>query len=197
MFQFGYGLRVKSSADLLAVDGLANAFHALKLVDDGHKFSSVFTIYTNGNESLAEEISKQIEKPGTHMDIRKISQTNPGSVKREVLPEFKTGDQAFDGFLVHRPLTKMSKSLSNQLGLEYGATVEIKVSLPFNQTSVPLVYAAGDCATMMKIIPSALAMGAYAGCGIARDLPKHKTDHSSKDYLSGTIQDHFSIDALS
>ena len=33
----------------------------------------------------------------------------------------------------------------------------------------------GNCASMMKIIPNAIRMGAYAGAGIARELSKRVT----------------------
>ena len=57
-----------------------------------------------------------------------------------------------------------------QLGLELGPQGEIKVTPPFNQTSVPGVFAAGDVATPMRSAIMAISMGATAGVGLVKEL---------------------------
>lgn len=188
MFQFGYEQRSAHSAGLLAIDSLANPLHAPKLADDAHKFTNVITIYTNANAALATELSQTLQYPGILVDDREIaclvapasSSSSPPSSSSEITIEFANGEIMTESFLVHRPLTKLDHTLSDQLGLDYGMVGEIKTSPPFCQTSVDGVFAAGDCASMMKIIPNAISMGAYAGAGIARELPKRVTGAMSR-----------------
>ena len=175
MFQFGFELRGSHSAGLLAIDSFAKAGPALKIADDAHKFTDYMTIYTNSNPALALEISQGKEVDEVKVDDRKIKKLSQDVERQTVIIDFEDGSQAKQTFLVHRPLTKLDCPLAEQLGLELSPMGDIKVFPPFNQTSVPLIYAAGDCASPMKIIPNAVAMGAYAGAGLARDLPKRVT----------------------
>lgn len=171
MFQFGYEQRGASSAGLLALGSLANALHATKLADDANKFCETLTIYTNSIPNLAAEISKALETSDIQIDDRKVVRLVRGSTGSEMTIEFDSGEKKTEGFLVHRPLTCLDRNLAEQLKLDLGPTGEIHVTPPFCQTSVPGVFAAGDCASPMKIIPNAIAMGAYAGAGVARELP--------------------------
>ena len=183
MFQFGYEQRSTSSAGLLAIDSLANAVHAPKLADDAHKFTDSITIYTNANAALAAEISQSLQSPDIRVDDRQIvrltkssreTESSP-SMNSEMVVEFANGEKAFESFLVHRPSTEVNHTLSDQLGLNYVSGGQIEIAPPFCKTSVEGVFAAGDCASMMKIIPNAISMGAYAGVGMARELPKRVT----------------------
>lgn len=173
MWQFGYELRGALSAGLLAVDGLAHPAHAAMLAYDGFKFANSMTIYTNGNKELAEQISAAISTPGMSVDDRKIACLTEGPGGKVVV-EFADGATQEQTFLVHRPRNEVDRSLAEQLGLAWSSTGHIDTSPPFCKTSVPGVYAAGDCATMMRIIPNAITMGAYAGCGLCRELPKNE-----------------------
>ncbi|KAI0468895.1 thioredoxin reductase [Xylaria cf. heliscus] len=175
MFQFGFERRGVSSAGLLAVDSLASVFAASTLADDGHKFTDNFTIYTNLNPSLATDLRAQVTAYGIAVDDRKINKLSSEDGKEGITIEFEDGSSCFEGFLVHRPSTTCASPLVQQLGLETTPMSGIKTSMPFCQTNVPGVFAAGDCASMMQIIPHAVAMGAYAGCGIARELPRRVT----------------------
>lgn len=69
-------------------------------------------------------------------------------------------------------MTKLNRKLSDQLELKYVPDDYIKTVPPFCQTSVEGVYATENCASMMKIIPNAISMDAYAGAGLARELPR-------------------------
>lgn len=171
MFQFGFELRGCHSAGLLAIDGLANTLHATILAHDGHKFSDTMTIYTNGNTALSEEISAGLKTPGMSVDNREIARLTRGEGS-SITIEFKDGSQKTEDFIVHRPLTKLDRKFADQLGLNISKMGDIEVMPPFCKTNVAGVYAAGDCATPMKTISNAMTMGAYAGCGLARELPK-------------------------
>jgi pyruvate/2-oxoglutarate dehydrogenase complex dihydrolipoamide dehydrogenase (E3) component len=171
MFQFGFEQKGCESAGLLAVEGLANVFHSTMLADDGNKFADTMTIYTDSNASLASEITTALQTPDIVVDDRKIKALTQGVVGSEVIIMFEDGTEKREAFLVHRPNTELDMTLVDQLGLQVSDRGDIEVAAPFCQTNVPGVYAAGDCSTPAKIIPSAIASGAYAACGIARELP--------------------------
>ena len=46
----------------------------------------------------------------------------------------------------------------------------IKTSQPFYETTVPGVFAVGDCASHMPVIVNAMAMGAFAASGLVAQL---------------------------
>ncbi|KAI1322271.1 thioredoxin reductase [Xylariaceae sp. FL0255] len=178
MFQFGFERRGVASAGLLAVDDLASVFAASTLADDGHRFTDDFTIYTDGNPSLAAELKDQVSDHGIHVEVKKIAGLRSEPSKDGVMIDFEDGSSRWQGFLVHRPGSDCTSDIVQQLGLETAPLAGVKVSMPFCQTNVPGVFAAGDCASMMRIIPHAVAMGAYAGCGIARELPRRDTGNA-------------------
>jgi thioredoxin reductase len=178
MFQFGFEHRGVEHAGLLAVDGLANVFHASMLADDGNKFASKITIYTNSNPALKDELSKAIQTADITLDDRKIVALSEGPNGAEVKIDFGDGSSAIEGFIIHRPDTELDRTLVDQLGLQISDRGDIVTMPPFCQTDVPGVYAAGDCASPAKIIPNALSMGAYAGCGISRELPRRVTGNA-------------------
>ena len=191
MFQFGYEQRGLRSAGLLALDGLANPVPAASLADDALKFTDTVTIYTNSNPTLAAQISDSLQTSDILVDDRKIlrlskpeasatSSFSPSSTSTGIAIEFVNGGMTVEGFLVHRPITVLNRSIPEELGLEYGSIGEVRTLPPFCKTSLEGVYAAGDCASMMKIIPNAINMGAYAGAGIARELPKRITQSASR-----------------
>ena len=52
----------------------------------------------------------------------------------------------------------------------------IKTSQPFYETSMPGVFAVGDCATIMPAVVNALAMGAFAAGGLVAQLGAEPTE---------------------
>jgi thioredoxin reductase len=75
------------------------------------------------------------------------------------------------GFLVHKPKTVLaSQTLAEQLGLELTPSGDLKVAQPIPLTSVPGVYAAGDCSTFMKMVTNALASGIAVAAGVSMQL---------------------------
>lgn len=179
MFQFGYERRGVLSAGLLAVDTLAHPLVASALADDGHKFTDKFTIYTNANQQLSEELRENVGPHGIYVDDRRIRKLSSHESKEGINIDFDHGPGVLEGFLVHRPSTSCVSPLVKELGLVTTPTGIIEVTQPFCQTSVSGIFAAGDCASMMQSIPYAIAMGAHAGCGIARELPRRVTGNKS------------------
>lgn len=73
-------------------------------------------------------------------------------------------------FKTHHPLIEMNGPFVEQLGLETGPQGEIKVNAPYNETSVHGVFAAGDAASQVRVIPNAIYGGSLAGSGLTAQL---------------------------
>jgi len=150
------------------------------LADDGNKFASIVTIYFScGNPDLASDLNAAIQTPDIVVDDRKIVSLSPGTDSpTHVVLTFDDGTTCTEGFIIHRPETKLDLKFVKQLGIEVSERGDIVTSPPFCQTTVPGIYAAGDCASPAKVIPNAISMGAYARCGLARELPRRITGNS-------------------
>lgn len=171
MFCFGYEHQGSRTAGVLAVGTLAHPGHAITNAQDAHKFVESVTIYTNGDSSLAEELAVKVPE-GIHVENRRIKRLVKGTDDRGICIEFDEGEQILLAFVVHKPDLSVDRTLSDQLGVECIPGMGIKVTPPFNRTSVEGVYAAGDCCSPLRMIPNAMSMGSFAGCGIARELPR-------------------------
>ena len=73
--------------------------------------------------------------------------------------------------------------LISQLGLELNPVGDIKVYTPFQETNVPGVFAAGDCASLLKHIPGSVADGAHAGGGIHRQLAVEDSERCLQEQI--------------
>ncbi|KAL5364127.1 FAD/NAD(P)-binding domain-containing protein [Aspergillus floccosus] len=174
MYQFGYEQRGSSSAGILVVDKLAGLLpQVLKLAGDTHKFARSVVLYTNGNRAAAEELEALVQKANLPFVVEgeRIARLVKLPTDAAVEVELEDGSRRTEGFLVHQPWTKLRGSLPIQLGLETTPMGDIKVQHPFPLTSVPGVYAAGDCASPFKNASMAIASGVCAGNGVARELP--------------------------
>ena len=192
MFTFGYERRGMSpSAGVLAIEALGNPIHATMLAEDALKFTKTVTIYTNTNDTLANALSPELYARGILVDNRKIVALRadaPGSSSSNILIEFENGETKTEGFLTHRPQVVVERRLAEQLGLEFGSMGEIRVHPPFFRTSMPKVYAAGDCASPLRCISNAVFMGACVAAGIARELPKTEArDRTTVNWLPHDI----------
>ena len=174
MFQFGYEQRGAPSAGLLALDGLANPLHSVKLAGDAHKFVDTVTIYTNANADLAAENLSLATN--TRHPCRQPRNLPPGACSRSFQNVLVLGNQYR---IRHRgnsnrilpgppPLDETETHATRAVGpgvRRRGRDQDVATVLPDE-------CGRGACASMMKIIPNAISMGAYAGVGMARELPK-------------------------
>lgn len=183
LFTFGWEHRGSSSAGILASGFAGIPFHASILIDDARKFAEKITIYTHGNQKLAEDIRDAARDNATLYDARKIIRME--KLPDGVLIEFEDGEIKEEAFIVHQPSTRVNPAFVEQLDLKLNERGDIITKMPFHQTNVPGVYAAGDCASPFKIIANAMLMGANAGAGLARELSVRVTGHPI-DRLSST-----------
>ncbi|RWA08684.1 hypothetical protein EKO27_g6428 [Xylaria grammica] len=180
LFTRGLEFKGSPSAGLLAM-GLAGApHHAAMLVEDAQKFAGTVTIYTNGDAQLGGGIRKALLERGEEnpiIDNRKIIRLlrDPAGVSITIVLE--DGEMTTESFLVHQPDTRANSEIVKQLGLKTNERNDIVTKMPFYQTSVAGIFAAGDCASPFKMIPNAIFQGSNAGAGIARELPRRVTNN--------------------
>lgn len=79
---------------------------------------------------------------------------------------------------VGHPNIESNGPFVDQLGLETGPQGEIKVSSPFNETSVHGVFAAGDVASQLRVVPNAIYGGSLVGAGLVAQLLAEKAQTS-------------------
>lgn len=101
----------------------------------------------------------------------KIARFERGSNhKSEVLIVFVNGETVQEGFIAHQPLSQAKGPFAEQLGLSLTPTGDIATTPPFGETTVPGVFAVGDCATQLKAVSQAVAMGTMAAGGLVFQL---------------------------
>jgi gliotoxin/aspirochlorine biosynthesis thioredoxin reductase len=142
------------------------------------RLATKVTIYTNGDSATTSSIESAMSqlKPESKsqknisINAKKIAKLVKLDEGAEVEVIMKDGDKIVEGFLVHKPVGKLNGDWVQQLGLETTEQGTIKVNFPFNETSVPGVFAAGDCGTMMQAVASAISMGGAVAAGVAAQL---------------------------
>lgn len=152
------------------------------LVEDAQKFAEVVSIYTNGNEQLGEDIRKVLIERGEpegdiRVDNRKITRLARDPESSGIIVHLDDGETKTESFLVHQAHTRPNQDIVRQLDLETNERSDIVTKMPFYQTNVSGVFAAGDCASPFKMIVSNIFQGSNAGAGIARELPLRVTGH--------------------
>lgn len=191
LFTRGFEFRGSASAGVIAADLASSPPHAVILGEDASKFALDVTIYTNGDVELAKEISAILAEKGTSnvpVDSRKISNITGELAGKNITLHFSDGSSRTESFIVHQPSTKVSSVLVSQLELEINARGDIVTRMPFYQTNVAGVFAAGDSASPFKMIPNAIFQGSNAGAGIARELPRSLTGNKvNRLHLQETV----------
>ena len=136
------------SSGMLAQGDVSNVLVALHFARQALRLSDQVTIYTNGNEKLADELTEALKAAPAPMtvDSRTIAKLVKAPERTQVTLQFTDGTSKTEGFLAHKPSTKLRGDLAQQLGLDLTPMGTIVVSPPFNQTSLKGVFAAGDCA---------------------------------------------------
>ena len=139
---------------------------ALHVARQAAALSNKVTIYTNGAEEVAKDISAGFGATAVMaVDPRKIVRLEKQPTKAAVRLIFEDGSEKVEGFLAHTPQTKPRGPFVEQLGLEQTPSADIKAGPPFFETSVKGVFAAGDSCGMMKNVPNAVFSGSLAGMG--------------------------------
>lgn len=154
------------------------------------RLTSNVTIYTNGAKDLDRQIVASLDNDGDvgiKVDERPITRLEKGPSESKVIVHFANGSSILEGFLVrsrfsfdetpsliefqvHKPKTKINGPFASQLSLELTEQGDIKTTQPFSESSVSGVFAVGDCATPLKAVAQAVAMGSFGAGGLVGQL---------------------------
>ena len=172
LFCHGYEERGHPRAGLLAVEMMANKQFALGVACMAKSLAGSVTMFTHGNDELARELQQDADKHNLKIDTRRIFQFEKVSEDSATLKvHFDDGSPTEElGFLAHTPRTRLATPWAEQLGLETTETGEYRTTPPFQTTSVPGVFAAGDCGSPMKAVPLGLSAGMLAAAGCAHQI---------------------------
>ncbi|TRX98374.1 hypothetical protein FHL15_001019 [Xylaria flabelliformis] len=174
LFCHGYEERGAASAGLIASGLLGNAMLAPPVSRMANRFASNINVYTNGNEALGAEIRALLKSARKfHIENRKIKGlAKDTDVQGEagVLVTLEDGTVNREGFITHAPDFELNGPFAKDLGVEIASQGHINTLPPFFNTNVPGVFAAGDCATLMKSVPTATMMGSFVAAGLAHAL---------------------------
>ncbi|KAI0860752.1 FAD/NAD(P)-binding domain-containing protein [Xylaria cubensis] len=174
LFCHGYEERGAASAGLIASGLLGNAMFAPPVSRMANRFASNVNVYTNGNEALGAEIRALLKSAKKfHIENRKIKGlAKDTDVQGEagVFVTLEDGTVNREGFIAHAPDFELNGPFAKDLGVEIAPQGHINTLPPFFNTNVPGVFAAGDCATLMKSVPTATMMGSFVAAGLAHAL---------------------------
>ncbi|KAJ3555519.1 hypothetical protein NPX13_g10338 [Xylaria arbuscula] len=106
----------------------------------------------------------------TRLLIRSVAKDPDVQGEAGVLVTLEDGTVNKEGFLAHVPDFELNGSFVKELGVELAAQGHIHTLPPFFNTTVPGVYAAGDCATVFRTVPNAMMMGSFVAAGLAHSL---------------------------
>ncbi|KAI0143691.1 FAD/NAD(P)-binding domain-containing protein [Xylariaceae sp. FL1272] len=156
-----------ATAGILAQGDVGAVVPALHFARQALRMAKHVTIYTNGNETLANDLSAALETAPAPITVNptKIARFVKDEQGARVTVHLDGGKTITEGFIAHKPSAKLRGDLAEQLGLEITPKQTIQVNPPFNQTSLKGVFAAGDCSNPMHTVTSALYTGTCVGGG--------------------------------
>lgn len=168
---------------------------ALHMARMARRMTPKVTIYTHGAKDLAQDIvAAAVHDDNIKVDSRSIKVLEKGAHGTSVIVHLDSGEEANEGFLVgfassflehhsqvldcqsliaiqvHKPKSEVNGPFARQLGLELTEAGDIKTFGMFHESSVPGVFAVGDCGTPMKAVSSAIAMGSFGAGGLVAQL---------------------------
>ncbi|KAI1081673.1 FAD/NAD(P)-binding domain-containing protein [Whalleya microplaca] len=174
LFCHGYEERGASSAGVLALGLMASPAFAPAVSRMAARLAGSVTVYTNGDAALGAQLRAALKSTSKfRVENRKVSKlAKDPAVEGEagLLVTLEDGTVLREGFLAHVPNFELNGPFAKELGVELTPQGHIDAQPPFFSTSVPGVYAAGDCATMMKAVPVATMMGSSVAAGLAHAL---------------------------
>ncbi|KAB8238036.1 thioredoxin reductase gliT [Aspergillus alliaceus] len=170
LFCHGYEERGCASAGVLAIGDIANPAPAMHVARMAKRFAGTVTLYTDGVEDVTKDLENATQGTGFKVDKRKISKLVKGQDGSEVQLKFHDGTQTTEGFLTHKPKTEINGPFATQLRLRLTSDGDLETTAPFYSTSIPGVFAAGDCAAPFKVVTMAMSSGVVVAGGLAGQL---------------------------
>lgn len=168
LFCHGFEERGAKRAGVLASGLLTASSMILHMARMAANLAEHVTIYCHGNEELTAKFEKDLETKDVTVEPRKVTAVEKSGDGLRVY--FEDGGFAEERFLANAPSIRLNGSFHEQLGLGVEPIGFIKAEPPFNETAIPGVFVAGDCGTMLKAVPQAIAMGSLAAGGLVAQL---------------------------
>lgn len=173
LFCDGWEEKGAPSSGVLAVGDASDIVVCLHVARQALRMTKQVTLYTHGNTGFTDELTKALEAAPAPMiiDSRKIVKMVKMPERAQVNLHFEDGTTKTEAFIAHKSHVKLRGTLPEQLGVEVLAKEgTIKVSPPFNQTSVKGVFAAGDCVSVIHNVTTAIQSGVAAGGGASLQI---------------------------
>ena len=159
-----HGYEVRNEATGILADGDA-ALHLTPMVNN---LTRQLIIFTNGEATFSEEQHQKLERHGIKViekEVEKIEHIN-GQLKHLIFKD--SSSSPLKALYARVPFVQHS-IIPEMLGCELTEFGLLKTDA-FQQTSIPGVFAAGDCATLMRSVASAVATGNLAGAMANKQL---------------------------
>ncbi|KAI0841362.1 thioredoxin reductase glit [Hypoxylon sp. FL0890] len=181
LFCHGFEERGASSAGVLAMGpmlggagGPSAPLMAPVIARMAGRLADHVTVYTDGNKELGALIRETLKSPPKfHVENRRVvclSKDPQVEGDAGVIVTLEDGTTNREMFLAHAPAVELNGPFAADLGVALAPQGNVDAQPPFYTTSVPGVYAAGDCATFMKAVPMATMMGSCVAAGLAHVL---------------------------
>jgi hypothetical protein len=119
---------------MLAEGNTGAVVPALHFARQALRMAEQVTLYANGNEKLASELTSALKAASAPMqvDSRKIAKRVIALDHAQINLQFEDVAGTTEAFLAHEPKTKLRGNLAQQLGLEMTPMNTIKLNPPFN-----------------------------------------------------------------
>nr|WP_294927084.1 NAD(P)/FAD-dependent oxidoreductase [uncultured Flavobacterium sp.] len=159
-----HGYEVKTEKTAIIANG-EMGFEYAKLISN---WTKDLTLLTNGKSTLTPEqtaILKKHEIKIIEDEIESLEHTN-GYVQQII---FKKQSKLIVKAIYFRPPFKQHCPIAESLGCELTEHGLIKVDM-MQKTTIPGVYASGDCVIQARSVAMAVSSGSFAGASINREL---------------------------
>ncbi|CZT16506.1 related to thioredoxin reductase [Ramularia collo-cygni] len=170
LFCHGFEEKGATNAGVLAAGLINQPSMILHMARMATNLVKDVTVYCDGDQEVATTMQEAFKGKPLTIEGKKIVKLEKGATDEDVTVHLEGGEVRKERFLVSVPTTMNNGSFVKDLNLETEPFGFIKVTPPFNETSVPGVFAIGDCATMMKAAPNAINMGSFGAAGAVAKL---------------------------
>lgn len=159
-----HGYEVRSQSTGIIANG-EMGYEFIKLISN---WTEDLTLFTNGPVTLDELSKQKLASRNINIIDKEIEELvhHNGIVKHI---SFKDGSKQKIEAIYARCTTQQNTAIAADLHCDYTQDGYITVN-NFQQTTIPGIYAVGDCTTMMRSVSSAVATGAIAGATLNREL---------------------------
>lgn len=147
---------------------LANGVEAFELFKLLSQWSKNLVVFTNGPSTIMSELREKIKRHGGSLVEKEIARVeHDGGFMKHLV--FTDGTEHPLTALFVRPRFEQNSTIPQSLGCALTGPGFIQVD-SFQKTSVPGVFASGDCTTMLRAVSIAVASGNVAGAMINTEL---------------------------